>query len=64
MVFIIRYLAVALTTYVGFKQQDMISRGETLIVIPCWWDGTTERYEIDEKKVKRIIGKKDEEKAM
>eukprot|EP00026_Physarum_polycephalum_P001619 Phypoly_transcript_01621.p1 GENE.Phypoly_transcript_01621~~Phypoly_transcript_01621.p1 ORF type:complete len:717 (+),score=70.50 Phypoly_transcript_01621:265-2415(+) len=26
----------------GFKQQQMVGRGETLIDIPCWWDGTKE----------------------
>ena len=26
------------------KRSKLLQKGETLIQVPCWWDGTAERY--------------------
>lgn len=30
--------------FAGLKQKVLSERGETLIVVPCWWDGSDERF--------------------
>ncbi len=39
---------ISLLYYEDIKQQEIEQRGDTLIIVPFWWDGKEERYKSEE----------------
>lgn len=43
-IYLFIYLLLYLLIFIAeLKKKELSSRGETLIIVPCWWDGSDER---------------------